>query len=91
VKLKRSEGYDLPRHGIQMRKVASVILVLFGLIMLIVNVASWTLGSPAPLNSTLTIFTVVSFVLGVLILITENFESWLSRGQAALVDGLKAG
>ena len=73
-----------------MRKLASVILVLFGLIMLIVNGASCILGLPA-LNSTLTLFAVVSFVVGVLILITENFESWLGRGQAALMDGLKMG
>jgi hypothetical protein len=30
-------------------------------------------------------------VAGILIFITEMLESWLSHGQAALVDGLQAG
>jgi uncharacterized membrane protein YcjF (UPF0283 family) len=30
-------------------------------------------------------------VMGVLLLITELMEDWLSKGQTALVDGLQAG
>jgi len=30
-------------------------------------------------------------VIGVLLLITELMEDWLSKGQTALVDGLQAG
>ncbi len=30
-------------------------------------------------------------VIGVLLLITEHMEDWLSKGQTALVDGLQAG
>jgi hypothetical protein len=30
-------------------------------------------------------------VIGVLLLITELMENWLTKGQAALVDGLQAG
>jgi len=33
----------------------------------------------------------VLLIVGVLILITELFEVWLTRGQTALVDGLQAG
>lgn len=34
---------------------------------------------------------VVLLVIGVLLLITELLENWLTKGQAALVDGLQAG
>lgn len=30
-------------------------------------------------------------IIGVLLLITELMENWLSKGQTALVDGLQAG
>jgi len=33
----------------------------------------------------------VLLAVGLLLLITELMESWLSKGQAALVDGLQAG
>lgn len=33
----------------------------------------------------------ILLVVGVLILITELMEVWLTRGQTALVDGLQAG
>jgi myo-inositol-1(or 4)-monophosphatase len=33
----------------------------------------------------------ILLVVGLLLLITELMESWLSKGQAALVDGLQAG
>ena len=34
---------------------------------------------------------VVALVVGLFLLMTDLFESWLSRGQTALVDGLQAG
>jgi hypothetical protein len=33
----------------------------------------------------------VLLVIGLLLLVTELIETWLSRGQTALVDGLQAG
>lgn len=30
-------------------------------------------------------------IIGLLLLITEHMENWLSKGQTALVDGLQAG
>lgn len=75
-----------------MRKMVSVILVLLGLVILIGNLVSWIVGIHFPLNSTLEmILGVLLLLVGVLIFITEMFESWLSHGQAALVDGLQAG
>lgn len=34
---------------------------------------------------------VLMLVVGAVLLITELMESWLTRGQSALVDGLQAG
>jgi uncharacterized membrane protein YidH (DUF202 family) len=34
---------------------------------------------------------VILIVVGALLLITELMENWLTKGQAALVDGLQAG
>lgn len=34
---------------------------------------------------------ILLLVIGVLLLITELMENWLTKGQAALVDGLQAG
>jgi hypothetical protein len=33
----------------------------------------------------------ILFLIGIVLLIMELFETWLSRGQRALVDGLQAG
>lgn len=33
----------------------------------------------------------ILLVIGLLLLITELLENWLTKGQAALVDGLQAG
>jgi len=33
----------------------------------------------------------ILLVVGLLLLITDLMENWLSKGQAALVDGLQAG
>jgi ABC-type transport system involved in cytochrome c biogenesis permease subunit len=76
----------------KVRKVVYVILVFLGLVILIGNLVSWIVGTHFPLNSTLEmILGVLLLLVGVLIFITERFESWLSHSQAALVDGLQAG
>ncbi len=33
----------------------------------------------------------ILFLIGIVLLIMELFETWLSRGQRTLVDGLQAG
>lgn len=68
-----------------------MILVLLGLPILFGNLVFWIAASHFPLNPTLTILGALLLVAGVLIFITEMFESWLSHSQAALVDGLQAG
>jgi uncharacterized membrane protein YccC len=74
------------------RKIASAILILVGFGVLLTSLASRMLRLQVHLNSPLvTIVAAFLIVVGVLVFITEMFESWLSRGQAALVDGLQAG
>jgi hypothetical protein len=45
-----------------------------------------------PVSSVLAVGVAVLFlVVGLIVLVTELFEGWLNRSQAALVDGLQAG
>jgi len=39
----------------------------------------------------LAVLAILLLVIGLIVLITELLEGWLSRSQAALVDGLQAG
>jgi polyferredoxin len=91
VKLKRLSVAPHPTR-MNMRRVVSMILVFLGLTILIGNFVFWIATSRSPLNPTLAIILgTLLLVAGALILITEMLESWLSHGQAALVDGLQAG
>lgn len=69
----------------------AAVVILVGLLLLVDSVLSivshsrmvnWIL--PLAIGSLL-------FVAGFVLLITELMETWLSRGQRALVDGLQAG
>ncbi len=52
----------------------------------------WIFSPGSPLNPTaLAAGGVVFLIVGVLILVADLFETLLSRGQTALVDGLQAG
>jgi len=64
---------------------AGVTLLAFSLWSLIVHYAVFG-GALA-----IALAAAVILVVGVLLLIMELMESWLSKGQAALVDGLQAG
>jgi hypothetical protein len=67
-------------------------LMAAGLILVFASVGSFLLGYAMPLN--VTIFAAVGFVFlvaGLLLLMTDVLETWVSRGQTALVDGLQAG
>ena len=76
----------------KVRNIAAIILVFFGFATILIGLYSWNAGAHSPLNLTVTIILgVLMLVAGVLMFITEMFESWLSHSQAALVDGLQAG
>jgi len=82
----------LTRQELKVRNIAAIILVFFGFATIVIGLYSWNAGAHSPLNLTVTIILgVLMLVAGVLMFITEMFESWLSHSQAALVDGLQAG
>jgi len=82
----------LTRHKLKARKAVAVIIILLGLMTCVVGLSSWIVGAHSTLNLTVMIILgVLLIVVGILVFITEMFESWLSHGQAALVDGLQAG
>ena len=73
------------------RKAIALMMILAGVFLLAVSVVSmaatvWMLNWLVPLA-----IGVVLCVAGLVLLIMELLETWLSRGQRALVDGLQAG
>ena len=82
----------LSRHALKLRKAVAIILVLTGLLTFVAGLSSWIVNAYSPFSSTvMIIFGVLLLGLGIIVMIIERFESWLSHGQAALVDGLQAG
>jgi uncharacterized membrane protein YidH (DUF202 family) len=62
-----------------------VVLVAFAILSVIIR------SAPFANVSILAAAGALLLVIGVLLLITELMENWLTKGQAALVDGLQAG
>ena len=82
----------LSRDSLKIRKAIAIILMLIGSLTCIVGLLSWVISASSPFNSiVIVILGMVILVVGILVLVTEMFESWLNRSQAALVDGLQAG
>ena len=70
---------------------AAVIFMVSGVALLVVSGWRMTVGGPmwdwaVPLG-----IGAIFLVIGLALFVTELFETWLSRGQRALVDGLQAG
>ena len=60
--------------------------------MLAAGVGLWLLGIMLSVNPSLVVVLgTVVLMVGLIVFVTERFESWLNRGQSALVDGLQAG
>jgi uncharacterized membrane protein len=83
---------SLARIQLRTRGIVAVTLIALGIFLIATAIGSMlthfaTFGS-APL---LAAGGAVVFIIGLLLLITELMENWLSKGQAALVDGLQAG
>ncbi|HUO43163.1 MAG TPA: hypothetical protein VMU35_09320 [Methylomirabilota bacterium] len=82
----------LSRHALKLRKGVAIILVLTGLLTFVAGLSSWIVNAYAPFSSTVMIILgVLLLAFGIIVMIIERLESWLSHGQAALVDGLQAG
>ena len=76
----------------KVRNISAIILIFFGFATIVIGLYFWDAGAHSPLNLTVTIILgMLLLVAGILMFITEMFESWLSHSQAALVDGLQAG
>jgi len=82
----------LSRHALKLRKAVAIILVLTGLLTFVAGLSSWIVKAYSPFSSTVMIILgVLLLAFGIIVMIIERLESWLSHSQAALVDGLQAG
>jgi uncharacterized membrane protein YidH (DUF202 family) len=82
----------LTRHELKWREAIAVVLILLGLATCVGGLVLWIISARSLFDSSVTMILGILFLaVGILIFITEMFESWLSHGQAALVDGLQAG
>jgi cytochrome c oxidase subunit IV len=88
--LKRSIEWFL-RTGLRPRLIVALILVAAGIVAAFVSALSLMANSPT-LNWVLgVVLGAVLILVGLALLVTELMETWLTRGQKALVDGLQAG
>jgi len=73
------------------RVVIAVILIFTGIVLS--SISAWSIVQGASLLAWLMPLAVGTLLClaGLVLLITELLEAWLSRGQKALVDGLQAG
>jgi hypothetical protein len=74
------------------RRLVGLSLTGLGLVMVAAAVSAGILHYALPIGpGWLAVLAVLLLVIGLILLITELLEGWLSRSQAALVDGLQAG
>jgi len=67
-------------------------IIAIGLILIASSITASILRDTLPLGSSLLVgIGVLLLIVGLLLLISEIFESLLTRGQTMLVDGLQAG
>jgi len=66
-------------------------LVVIGLVLVAVSVAYMVGGAPMLEWALPMAGGAIVFVVGLVLFITDLLETWLSKGQSALVDGLQAG
>ena len=71
--------------------VIALVMIFTGIFLVVVSLLSM-IGSAPMLSWIIPLAVgVLLCVVGFVLLITELLETWLSRGQKALVDGLQAG
>jgi len=74
------------------RRVLPVILFVFGVVLVMWGVFHWLFSSAVTFDDTVLIICgTILAVAGILMFIADLFETFLSHGQTALVDGLQAG
>jgi uncharacterized membrane protein HdeD (DUF308 family) len=70
--------------------VIAVIMVFTGILLAVISALSMVEGAAVNWVVPLVVGAILC-IAGFVLLITELLETWLSRGQKALVDGLQAG
>lgn len=74
------------------RRLVGLSLTALGLVLVAAALSAGILHYALPIDTGwLAVLAVLLLVIGLIVLITELLEGWLSRSQAALVDGLQAG
>jgi len=74
------------------RRVLSVILSLAGFLLLVSGIVNWVFSSVVTFEDTsLIIGGAILLLVGIFVFVADLIETFLSRGQTALVDGLQAG
>ena len=91
-KLKAFHPRKFGGYRLKKRRVVSGILFVLGVVLLMWGVFQWLFSSVFTIDDTVLMMCgAVLVVVGILILIADLFETFLSHGQTALVDGLQAG
>ncbi|OFX17592.1 hypothetical protein A3K71_06010 [archaeon RBG_16_50_20] len=80
------------RFEMKKRLLIAGCIIAIGLILIASSITASILRDTLPLGSSLLVgIGVLLLIVGLLLLISEIFESLLTRGQTMLVDGLQAG
>ena len=83
---------SLARIQLRTRGIIALALIALGIFLIALAIGSmlthFAIYASAPI---LAAAGALVFIIGLLLLITELLENWLSKGQTALVDGLQAG
>ncbi len=74
------------------RGIIALVMMALGIVLIAFSIGSMLAHyTPFPNVPVLGAAGTLLLVVGLLLLITELMETWLSKGQTALVDGLQAG
>ena len=73
------------------RRIVAIVMISLGVVLFAVFGLEIMVGGPMVDWIVPLAMGVILFVVGIALFVTELFETWLSRGQRALVDGLQAG
>ncbi len=82
----------MARIHLRARGTIALVMMVLGVVLIAFSLSSVLAHyTPFPSLPLLGVAGAVLLFIGLLVLITELMETWLSKGQTALVDGLQAG
>jgi hypothetical protein len=77
---------------VRTRKLLGLCVAILGLVLVATSLSAPVFHYGLPFNEGIVAAVGLVFLaVGLIVLVTEIFEGWVSRSQAALVDGLQAG